>query len=83
MEAYMSTFGKLLVVTVTENQAVALASGLVLLRMSCEAALDESAGNKTVNAYLKERLADIDAARMEVSKAAKIALSPQGADLVN
>jgi hypothetical protein len=74
---------KTLVITVTENQAVALASGLVLLRMSCEAALDESSGNKTVNAYLKERLEDIDAARLEVSKAAKIALAPRGSDMVN
>ena len=77
---------KTLIVTLTEEQAVACASGLVLLHMSCQAAMDDAEAQampEQVTSYLKERLGDIRKAQQELQKAAKIALSPTGSELLN
>ena len=75
----------LLVVTLTEHESVAVASGLYMLRMSCEAALDEAKETraKEVVEYLEARLADIRQATMELQKAARIAHAPSGSDIEN
>ena len=63
----------LIVPALTENQAVAIASGLVMLKMACDAALSEAYGKKDVEAYLRARVEDIEAAVREIQKATDLA----------
>jgi len=75
----------LLVITLTQEQSVAVASGLIMLRMSCEAALDEAKETraKEVIAYLEERLTEIVSASAELRKAKVISTAPAGSEIVN
>ena len=75
----------LLVITLTQEQSVAVASGLIMLRMSCEAALEEAKETraKEVIAYLEERLTEIVSASTELRKAKVISTAPAGSEIVN